>query len=83
MADEDQPKMPLIYIFTVLLIAQCLTIVCLLYAICKKYRRIQFELRVQVRRLRRKNREMELKELSQMVAQTKMLARAQKDAMMA
>ena len=80
--DEDgKPKMPLIYIFMVFFVFQSLTILCLLYSICKRYRRVHFELRVQVRRLRRKHSEVELKELSQIVKQTKQLAEVQKTIM--
>ena len=60
-------ELPVIYIFQSLFVVQALIIICLLYAICKKYRRVQFELRVQVRRLRRKHAEVELKEMSQIV----------------
>ena len=67
--------MPLVYLFWAAMVFLGINIVCMLYAIVKKYRRIQFELRVQVRRLRRKHQEMELKELSQIVRHTKQLAR--------
>lgn len=44
-----------------------MAILCILYAICKKYRVIHFELRVQARRLRRKQTEIELKEMKEIV----------------
>ena len=81
MADEGRPEMPLVYLFYVGIAVQGLAILCMLYAILKKYRRIQLELRVQARRLRRKHQEIELKELSQIVRQTKQLAKAQKEVM--
>ena len=41
MEEEDtRPKMPLIYIFTVFFVLEAVSIVCLVYAIVKKYRRI-------------------------------------------
>ena len=64
MADEGRPEMPLVYLFYVGISVQGLAILCMLYSILKKYRRIQLELRVQARRLRRKHQEIELKELS-------------------
>lgn len=75
--------MPLVYFFWALMAFLSLVILCMLYAIFKKYRRIQFELRVQVRKLRRKHQETELRELSRIVMQTKQLAKAQKETMMA
>ena len=46
MADEGRPEMPLVYLFYVGIAVQGLAILCMLYAILKKYRRIQLELRV-------------------------------------
>ena len=46
MADDEKPEMPLSFIFTFFIGLQALIILCLIYAIIKKYRRIQFELRV-------------------------------------
>ena len=47
MDDEDEkPKMPLSYIFSFFICFQAMSILCILYAIIKKFRRIQFELRV-------------------------------------
>ena len=46
MSDEGRPEMPLIYLFYVGIGVQGLAILCMLYSILKKYRRIQLELRV-------------------------------------
>ena len=82
MADEEKPEMPLSFIFSFFIGFQALIILCLLYAILKKFRRIHFELRVQARRLRRKQTEIELKEMKEIVKQTKQLAHVQRDFMM-
>ena len=38
--DEQRPEMPLVYFFWAAMVFFGLTIVCMLYAIVKKYRRI-------------------------------------------
>ena len=46
MADDERPQMPLVYFFWAAMVFLGLNIICMIYAIVKKYRRIQFELRV-------------------------------------
>ena len=65
--DEERTEMPLVYLFWAAIAFLSLNILCMVYAIVKKYRRIQFDLRMQVRRLRRKHQELELKELNTVV----------------
>lgn len=65
--DEERTEMPLVYLFWAAIAFLSLNILCMVYAIVKKYRRIQFDLRMQVRRLRRKHQEIELKELNTVV----------------
>ena len=65
--DEERTEMPLVYLFWAAIAFLSLNILCMVYAIVKKYRRIQFDLRIQVRRLRRKHQELELKELNTVV----------------
>ena len=66
-SDEEKTEMPLVYLFWAAIAFLSLNILCMVYAIVKKYRRIQFDLRMQVRRLRRKHQEIELKELNTVV----------------